>query len=168
MTAPLTPHEKAWNLLSRRRPRRSRRPAPPACGIADCPGWKIVNADIDPEIQRCDACWEDFADDERLTDGEAAQLEGARVALREARASLAKRRELAIAHRRVAIVQGADLISPCCGALARINTLTIIHGVVEIMHGRAVVQAMDEIDLDRDAACSACGRLLQLPAGFVL
>lgn len=168
MTAPLTPHAKAWNLLSRRRPRRGRVAKPTPCGIADCPGWKIVNSDLDPEIQRCDACWLDFDVDEQLTDGEAALLEGARVALREARANLAKRRELAIARRRVAVVRGRDLRCPSCDSLVRINRILTLFGCVEVRSSGLDVQTMDEHESGSDVACSGCARLLQLPPGFVL
>jgi hypothetical protein len=57
---------------------------------ANCPGWVVIAVDREPvfEVERCDACWKDVAEADRLDDKEAealaeAQAELARVWLRE-------------------------------------------------------------------------------------
>lgn len=110
-----------------------------------CPGWNLVNTDTEPEIQACDACWQQLEAHRRLTDSEAASLPVARRALREARTQIAERREEAVRRRRTAVVTAAGLRSPCCDQPLIVWTTT---------RGDHVA---------RDHACGACSRPLQLP-----
>jgi hypothetical protein len=142
-----------------------------------CDGWHIVNPNIEPELQRCDACWAGIADP--LTDAEAATLAPAREQLHLARTALAKVREGAVGLRRVAIVADDGLISPCCRQLVLLRTLAITSLAVDIEHDRDGNPIIRTVVMSRPsrqgppdlvepgtAVCSRCGRLLQLPAGF--
>lgn len=121
---------------------KSRMLSPERRCVPTCKTWIVVNDDTEPEIQRCDTCWQNTPGPTALTDTEATSLEDARAELHAARTRLARRRELARASRRTAIIQDDGLISPCCRQLVHLRGFTF------------------------PAVCSRCGRLLQLPPGI--
>jgi hypothetical protein len=134
-----------------------------------CPGWALINELVEPEIQRCDACWQNTTNP--LTDTEAAALPEAAAALRTARDWLATERERAATRRRVAVLIGNVLYSPCCGRTVK--------GVTHILQKRKIKVSGTIVLLDEDSlevsvvddsavACSTCLRLLSIPSGFEL
>lgn len=144
-----------------------------------CLTWHLVNPDTDPELQRCDACWEGV--DDPLTDADVARLPEARIVLRVAHDQLAAKRELARSRRRTAVIRGNDVLSTCCGANVLVNAVTvtvlafdierdtdgapIVRQIVQAAHG-AVGTEPDMIEPDL-AVCSQCGRKHNLPDGLV-
>lgn len=113
-----------------------------------CPGWRIVNASTEPEIQRCDAC-------RTLTDTQAAQIPKARDALRAALVRLADNRREAERNRRTAIVTAVGaLVSPCCDVPV---TVWGVYKTTDLTHG------MRGKPDHHSVSCGACNRTLNVP-----
>lgn len=143
----------------------------PCIEFPGCTGWHLVNADTDPEIQRCDACTTIVEPSYALTDIEASSLDAARDALHKARTAIADRRARAVANRRMALVGDDTLISPCCRQDVHIKGIAFHIRAFEIDGDTAKTVTIsrnrsgdpDLIDPD-GAMCSKCGRHLRLPA----